>query len=302
MIRLHLVVYQKSTLSCSNMSILIPVLLFCILVPSFGQDSAITFPDQEPRLPKQMLPKLRHETLAEQRTQKLIPRGCSNEDEFCEEPLDYPDLKFLRKLLKNETSGAKAILFGKSKPQFQSRMRMEDHLFEKDNHVEADVRSISTTEDRAILGQAAGISTDTDYVDLIEESPICEFSESFVYPRTARNLDNKWRFVINVPRGEEGDEEEDEYVQAVRVERCLRQGRSCNIDSVSGVETVCRQKYSLRRLLALSQEGYQYVDVFKFPSCCVCYQKRDLTLGIPIQTSDTQIDLRDQDSKNHSWW
>jgi len=279
----------------------IAFLLFLFLFQSFGRDShadesAITFPHQELHLSQQRVPKLMPHGSAKQRMPKLIPRGCLDEDDFCEEPTDYPDVRFIRKLLKNESSSAKAILFRRSKPQQQSRMRMRDLLDEN----ETAVRSIYTSGDRAILEPTAGISTDVDYVDLVEESPVCDSAESFVYPRTARNLDNKWRFVINVPRDD--DEDDDEYVQAVRVERCLRPGRRCNIDSVSGVETVCRQKYSLRRLLALSQEGYQYVDVFKFPSCCICYQKRDLTLGIPIQTADTEIDVRDEDSGNHSWW
>ena len=45
-----------------------------------------------------------------------------------------------------------------------------------------------------------------------------------------------FRFVINVP-GEDG---EDNYVQAVKVEKCIRQGESCNIASSGFETTVCR--------------------------------------------------------------
>ena len=45
-----------------------------------------------------------------------------------------------------------------------------------------------------------------------------------------------YRFVINVP-GEDG---EDNYVQAVKVEKCIRQGESCNIASSGYETTVCR--------------------------------------------------------------
>ena len=44
------------------------------------------------------------------------------------------------------------------------------------------------------------------------------------------------RFVINVP----GDDGEDNYVQAVKVEKCIRQGESCNIASSGYETTVCR--------------------------------------------------------------
>ena len=42
--------------------------------------------------------------------------------------------------------------------------------------------------------------------------------------------------MINVP-GEDG---EDNYVQAVKVEKCIRQGESCNIASSGYETTVCR--------------------------------------------------------------
>ena len=122
--------------------------------------------------------------------------------------------------------------------------------------------------------------------DFISESPVCDSRESYVYPRTARNLRKKWRFVINVPGDEAG---EDEYIQAVKVEKCLRPGRSCNIDSVTGSQTVCRQKYTFRRLLALSETGEQYIDSFKFPSCCVCYEKRSFGTFLMLRRTEPQM-------------
>ena len=128
----------------------------------------------------------------------------------------------------------------------------------------------------------------TDSINLVEESAVCDSRESYVYPRTARNLRKKWRFVINVPGDEAG---EDEYIQAVKVEKCLRPGRSCNIDSVTGSQTVCRQKYTFRRLLALSETGEQYIDSFKFPSCCVCYEKRSFADDRWMLLRDNQEDV-----------
>ena len=48
------------------------------------------------------------------------------------------------------------------------------------------------------------------------ETPACDSQLSFVYPRTARNRAREWRFVINVPGEEDGQEN---YVQAVKVGR-----------------------------------------------------------------------------------
>merc|ERR1712037_295581 len=59
-----------------------------------------------------------------------------------------------------------------------------------------------------------------------------------------------------------------------KVERCLREGETCNIASAGYDSTVCRQKYSYRRLLALGEDGEQYVDSFRFPSCCICFTQR----------------------------
>ena len=61
-----------------------------------------------------------------------------------------------------------------------------------------------------------------------------------------------FRFVINVP-GEDG---EDNYVQAVKVEKCLRPGESCNVGNSGYETTVCRlvlvlDKFKVRALLKI---------------------------------------------------
>ena len=47
------------------------------------------------------------------------------------------------------------------------------------------------------------------------ETPACDSQQSFVYPRTARNRGRQWRFVINVPGEEVGEEN---YVQAIQIQ------------------------------------------------------------------------------------
>ncbi|XP_059079749.1 uncharacterized protein LOC131877925 [Tigriopus californicus] len=102
-----------------------------------------------------------------------------------------------------------------------------------------------------------------------EESPLCSSVASYIYPKRAQNKDNHFKFIINVP--------EKSFVQAVRIERCRAPGDQCSLQGgISfadlGIQTVCRQKYIHRRMLALNEQGEEEVDLFKFPSCCVCHQ------------------------------
>lgn len=62
-----------------------------------------------------------------------------------------------------------------------------------------------------------------------------------------------------------------------QIEKCSRPGNSCELNgglrfSDFGLTTVCRQKYTYRTMLALNEDGEKEVDLFKFPSCCVCHQ------------------------------
>ena len=50
-------------------------------------------------------------------------------------------------------------------------------------------------------------------------------------------LDNTLRFVINLP----SENEKENFVQAVRVEKCLNEGESCNLVTCDGSTTVCRR-------------------------------------------------------------
>ena len=63
-----------------------------------------------------------------------------------------------------------------------------------------------------------------------------EFWTLVVFPRSARNVNREWRFVVNLP----GAEGEDDFVQSVKIQRCLRPGESCNIEASGFSSTVCR--------------------------------------------------------------
>eukprot|EP00095_Tigriopus_kingsejongensis_P010612 maker-scaffold795_size96016-snap-gene-0.20 protein:Tk10612 transcript:maker-scaffold795_size96016-snap-gene-0.20-mRNA-1 annotation:"PREDICTED: hypothetical protein LOC100741929" len=102
-----------------------------------------------------------------------------------------------------------------------------------------------------------------------EETPLCSSVSLYIYPKRAQNKDNQYKFIINVP--------EKSFIQAVRIERCRSPGAECSLQgglrfSDLGIRTVCRQKFIHRRMLALNDQGDEEVDLFKFPSCCVCHQ------------------------------
>jgi len=190
-----------------------------------------------------------------------VARGCGRGKDFCEVVEDYPDLRELRQKVRFSLGKVEAqLVFSPLREEEAGRVRarlrgapgMEPEPMDED-------------------GDEIGDGSSTRQAAFSSETPACNSQQSFVYPRTARNRAREWRFVINVP-GETAEQEN--YVQAVKVERCLREGETCNIASAGYDSTVCRQKYSYRRLLALGENGEQYVDSFRFPSCCICFTQR----------------------------
>jgi len=130
-----------------------------------------------------------------------------------------------------------------------------------------------------------------DNFGFIEESPVCDSQESYIYPRTARNKDREWKFVVNVIS--DGTEEQEDYVQAVKIEKCLRPGEECSVTNTGYQQTVCRQKYSYTKLIAINNDGSHYIDSFRFPSCCLCYQKKvfnDIPFQLLTESNQTIIE------------
>ncbi|XP_054270978.1 protein spaetzle-like [Macrosteles quadrilineatus] len=106
-----------------------------------------------------------------------------------------------------------------------------------------------------------------DRIDASDENPLCAAQEHTVYPKMAKNIEGNWLFVIN----------HDEYVQGVRVEKCLND-RECSFPASLpyGYRSQCKQKYIYRKLVALNGTGQGVIsDSFQFPSCCSCVIKLD---------------------------
>ena len=165
------------------------------------------FPDQLPRLRK-ALPAI---------PAGPVPRGCGAGREFCEVVEDYPDPAALRRRV--------ASSMGRVEADMVFSPLREGEVGEVRARLRGEPSGATPWEDSSARGA------------LTTESPACDSMQSFVYPRTARNAGRQWRFVVNVPGEEEGEES---YVQAVKVERCLREGEACNMATAGYDTTVCR--------------------------------------------------------------
>jgi len=119
----------------------------------------------------------------------------------------------------------------------------------------------------------------------VQEEQLCVGRQNVIFPQKALNLNNEWKFVVNV----------DNFTQAVEIEECENQGfssfdspedtfGSCQYGGSLGNnprETSCRQIYTEYKLLSLSSsETSLEVDTFMLPSACACYT---------AQNSNTQI-------------
>ncbi|KAK7070482.1 hypothetical protein SK128_026157 [Halocaridina rubra] len=114
------------------------------------------------------------------------------------------------------------------------------------------------------------------------ETPVCGAQEELIFPQRAKTPKNDWVFVVN----------QEDVKQALRVEKCTREGNACNIGvPTNDVETVCRQKYVYRRMLILGSNNIQPEEVL-MPSCCVCYSS-----VLPFPPVKTHFARRGFDSK-----
>ncbi|KAL3276965.1 hypothetical protein HHI36_012330 [Cryptolaemus montrouzieri] len=99
---------------------------------------------------------------------------------------------------------------------------------------------------------------------------LCPSVERTIFPKIGKNKNNKWKYIIN--------QEEDGYIQGVRVETCRRKNVPCDLigELPLGYITSCKQKYIYRRLLSVSDLGAPTPDTFQLPSACCCSYKRDM--------------------------
>ncbi|CAG5016146.1 unnamed protein product [Parnassius apollo] len=92
---------------------------------------------------------------------------------------------------------------------------------------------------------------------------LCKSTEKLVAPRAAKDINNKWYFILN---------REKEPQQKFRVEICAKQSAPCSpvAHFAQGYRGRCIQKYVLRIMTAIDKYGDIIEMPFRVPSCCSC--------------------------------
>lgn len=65
--------------------------------------------------------------------------------------------------------------------------------------------------------------------------------------------------------------------ESYKVLHCFRPNEPCDLPTGSQVldfHSVCKQKFSYRRLLSINEKGQPIAETFKIPSACCCSYKR----------------------------
>ncbi|XP_013139008.1 PREDICTED: protein spaetzle [Papilio polytes] len=98
-----------------------------------------------------------------------------------------------------------------------------------------------------------------------DNTELCQSKTMLFSPLAARSVNGKkWYYIVN--------KRNEEAVQTFRVDVCNKQNVMCdNVASFAlGNEGYCKQKYILRKMVALDYTGSTYEDYFIIPSCCSC--------------------------------
>ncbi|XP_032688039.1 uncharacterized protein LOC116852122 [Odontomachus brunneus] len=105
----------------------------------------------------------------------------------------------------------------------------------------------------------------THRIHTSDETPLCSSDEKVVYPQSAENINNEWLYVVN----------QENFKQGVRVEICSNEEQKCNVIDgfADNYQTICKQKYISRELVALGSNGKIHTDTFRFPASCCCHVK-----------------------------
>ncbi|CAG9767967.1 unnamed protein product [Ceutorhynchus assimilis] len=127
---------------------------------------------------------------------------------------------------------------------------------------------------KSVFGQDESPPSITNRLGDEDEKFVCHSIKQTIFPRVGENKNNKLKFIIN-----QGENDEDGFVQGIQVEICKNPDGDCDIPggSALGDEYImtCKQKYVYRRLLTLDQKGEAIPDSFKMPSACCCAYKQN---------------------------
>ncbi|XP_050691874.1 neurotrophin 1-like [Eriocheir sinensis] len=96
------------------------------------------------------------------------------------------------------------------------------------------------------------------------EGYICPSKVGYARPRRARNVEGKWRVIVN---------DVEYYTQTARMEYCLFPQAACRALAPC-FKSKCVQKYVYHRLLSFDPcDPYKglFIDIYKLPSACSCH-------------------------------
>lgn len=98
-----------------------------------------------------------------------------------------------------------------------------------------------------------------------DETTICVATERILYPKTAQSSNKEWMYLLQ--------SNELNFLQGVKVEICEQAGTECKMVRVpgEGYVTECKQKYILRQLTAVDEDGKVTQAYFQFPASCCCH-------------------------------
>ncbi|XP_048504859.1 protein spaetzle-like [Athalia rosae] len=165
-------------------------------------------------------------------------------------------------------------------PECKTKTYCEKTAFYPENYVSTVIRE---HDDLKMLAVVDAVDYIAQRIDVDDSTPLCTAEEQLVYPTAAQNRANNWLFVVN----QEG------FRQGVRVETCQTDEGECAVISgwAFGYRSICKQKYILRQLTAISPNGTVIRDMFRLPSSCCCQVKLESTYNSRIginQSSDDQ--------------
>ncbi|KAK8404265.1 hypothetical protein O3P69_000373 [Scylla paramamosain] len=113
-----------------------------------------------------------------------------------------------------------------------------------------------------------GVSTGYSPYDVTHwtgpEGYICPSDVAYARPRRARNVEGKWRVIVNNVHY---------YTQTARLETCLFPQAACRALAPC-YKSHCTQKYVYHRMLSYDPcDPYKglFIDIYKLPSACSCH-------------------------------
>ncbi|XP_077290074.1 protein spaetzle-like [Arctopsyche grandis] len=96
-----------------------------------------------------------------------------------------------------------------------------------------------------------------------EDEPICQSIKRILFPKRAKNKENKWVNIMN----------HGEYKQGITVEQCTSDSEyPCEYSTLfpNGHHAICVQKMVMRKLVAINDKNQTYTDTFSLPGYCSC--------------------------------